>query len=121
LNTLYGTKSDVIVEYDNDMMPVDSSIFDGWDMTLLGHYHGAQELNDGVEYVGSPLQLSFGEAFQTKHIIVLDLETLEKEYIENTFSPVHLIVTPEDIEHENYELKDNFVRLVTQDVSNIEI
>lgn len=121
LNTLYGIKSDVIVEYDNDMVSVDPSIFDEWDMTLLGHYHGAQELSDKAEYLGSPLQLSFGEAFQTKHIMVLDLDTLEKEYIENDFSPVHLIITPEDIEHENYDLENNFVRMVTKDISSTEI
>jgi len=112
LNTCYGTKSDVIVEYDNDMVPVDVSIFSDWKMTFLGHYHGAQKINEKVEYVGSPLQLTFGEAFQDKHIIVLDLETLEKKYIKNTFSPKHYIVSAKDIQDENYDLNGNFVRVV---------
>jgi DNA repair exonuclease SbcCD nuclease subunit len=90
-NTFYGVKSDVIVEYDNEMVLVDPGLFDDWKMTLMGHYHGAQKLNNKVEYVGSPLQLSFGEAFQQKHVIVLDLETMEKEYVLNEFSPQHLI------------------------------
>jgi DNA repair exonuclease SbcCD nuclease subunit len=114
LNRLYGTKSDVIVEYDGDLQPVSVDVFDDWDMTLLGHYHGAQQLNDKVEYVGSPLQLSFGEAFEEKHVLLLDLETLEKEYIPNTFSPVHYIITPEDVP--TYNLKDNFVRIVLDGV-----
>jgi hypothetical protein len=67
-----------------------------------------------VEYVGSPLQLSFGEAFEEKHVLLLDLETLEKEYIPNTFSPVHYIITPEDVP--TYNLKDNFVRIVLDGV-----
>lgn len=115
-NTFYGTRSDVIVEYDNDMIPVDVGIFDDWDMTLLGHYHGAQKLNDKVEYVGSPLQLSFGEAFQKKHLIVLDLDTMEKTYIENDFSPQHLIITPQDVQDENYKLDGNFVRIAVEDM-----
>lgn len=120
-NLFYGTKSDVIVEYDNDMVMVDASVFDPWDMTILGHYHGAQKLNDKVEYVGSPLQLSFGEAFQKKHVILLNLETKQKEYVENTFSPKHLIVSPDDINNEAYDLDGNFVRLAVEDTGRKDI
>ncbi len=118
LNLCYGTKSDVIVEYDNDMVTVDASVFDDWKMTYLGHYHGAQMVSDKVEYVGSPLELTFGEAFQEKHLIVLDLQTLEKKYIVNEFSPKHLIVSPKDIADENYKLDGNFVRLTVDSMSN---
>lgn len=114
LNRLYGTKSDVIVEYDNEMTPVTVDLFDDWDMTLLGHYHAAQILNDKVEYVGSPLQLSYGEVFQEKTLIVLDLYTLEKKYITNTFSPRHYIISPSDIDV--YDLNGHFVRIVVDDM-----
>jgi DNA repair exonuclease SbcCD nuclease subunit len=116
LNIFYGTKADVIVEYDNDMVPVDPSIFADWPMTLLGHYHGAQQLDYNVEYVGSPLELTYGEAFQQKHCIVLDLNTMEKQYIINNFSPKHLIITPQDVKDENYDLNGNFVRLAIDGV-----
>lgn len=121
LNLCYGTKSDVIVEYDNDMIPVDAAVFDDWQMTLLGHYHGSQMVSDKVEYVGSPLELTFGEAFQEKHLIVLDLDTLEKKYIVNDFSPKHLIVTPKDIQDENYNLNGNFVRLTVDSMTTKEL
>lgn len=118
LNTCFGTRSDVVVEYDNDMIPVDVEQFSDWDHVFLGHYHGPQKLNEKVEYVGSPLQLTFGEAFQEKHVIVLDLETFEKKYIQNNFSPKHLIITPKDIQDENYELDGNFVRVVTDNIAS---
>jgi DNA repair exonuclease SbcCD nuclease subunit len=118
LNTCYGTKADVVVEYDNDMLPVDASIFSDWEMTFLGHYHGAQNINNKVEYVGSPLQLTFGEAFQEKHIVVLDLDTLEKKYIKNDFSPKHYIVSVKDIVDENYDLNGNFIRVVVDQMSS---
>lgn len=121
LNIFYGTKADVIVEYDNEMVTVDPSIFADWPMTLLGHYHGSQILDYGVEYIGSPLELTYGEAFQQKHCIVLDLETMEKQYIINEFSPKHLIVTPQDIKDENYNLDGNFVRLATDGLKNKEL
>lgn len=120
LNLFFGTKSDVIVEYDNDMVPVDVSIFSDWKMTILGHYHGPQKLNDSVEYIGSPLQLTFGEAFQEKHILVLDLETLEKEYIINDFSPRHYIVSPQDVQDNNYDLNGHFVRLSVDNIGSQE-
>lgn len=110
LNKLYGTRADVIVEYDNDMLPISADIFNDWRQVFLGHYHGAQALNDHVEYVGSPLQLSFGEAFETKHVILLDLETQEKEYVQNNFSPRHYIIEPHDIS--SYDLTNHFVRIV---------
>lgn len=116
-NTLFGTRADVIVEYDNDMVKVDSKLFDSWDLTLLGHYHGTQRLCDGkVEYVGSPLQLNFGEAFQDKHLLILDLETLERGYVINDFSPKHFIVNEQDIEDENYDLDGHFVRCIINDM-----
>lgn len=115
-NTFYGIHSDVIMEYDNDMIPMDVNMFDDWPMTILGHYHGAQKLSNKVEYVGSPMQLSFGEAFQQKHVIVLDLATMEKTYVVNEFSPKHLIITPQDVEAENYNLTGNFVRVAVDDL-----
>lgn len=112
LNIVHGTRSDVIIEHDNEMIPVDVESFHGWDHVFLGHYHGAQNLSKAVEYIGSPLQLTFGEAFQTKHIIILDLKTGKKEYVLNEFSPQHLII-PED-EIENFDLKGNFVRITVK-------
>ena len=111
LNLCYGTKADVIVEYDNDMVAVESSVFSDWPMTILGHYHAAQNLGHHVEFIGSPLELTYGEAFQKKHCILLDLDTMQKTYIENNFSPKHLIVTKKDIQEENYDLNGNFVRI----------
>lgn len=110
-NTFYGVRSDVIVEHDSEMLHVDASLFAEWDVTMLGHYHGAQKLTNKAEYVGSPLQLSFGEAFQQKHVIILDLETLEKEYVVNDFSPKHLIVTEQDVVNDAYNLTGQFVRI----------
>lgn len=88
-----GSISEVHVETDDAVKRVGVEIFDGWDNVFLGHYHAAQHLSDTVEYIGSPLQLSWGEANQKKHIILFDLETGDKEYIENTFSRSHIYVS----------------------------
>lgn len=121
LNLMYGTKADVIVEYDNDMVPVDSKIFEDWEMVLLGHYHSAQQFSSNGEYLGSPLELTYGDAFQDKHVLILNLETMEKNYIVNDFSPKHLIVTPQDVIDENYNLNGNFIRLTTDSIKSKEL
>jgi len=114
-NTKHQTFSEVIVEHDGDMVKLDPSWLDSWDRVFLGHYHASQELNDFIEYVGSPLQLSFGEAEQKKHVLIYDLDTKEKEYVENQFSPKHYILTEDRLSQQN--LKDQFVRVSVEDMS----
>jgi hypothetical protein len=115
-NAKYGTLAEVTIEHDGDMTKVGPNIFDNWDRVFLGHYHCEQQLNEKVEYVGSPLQLSFGEAFQEKHIIIYDLEKDEKTFVKNDFSPKHFIIKEHEIN--DYDLKGNFVRLEVNDISS---
>ena len=119
LNSIYGIKSDVIIEHDGEMKPVSIDCFKKWKTTILGHYHGAQNLNKKVEYIGSPLQLSFGEAFQEKHILILNLNNLKKEYIVNDFSPQHFIISPDNFD--SYDLNNNFVRIVVDNIGSDEL
>ncbi len=112
LNSFY--QADVSVEYDGDMVKVGSDKFQSWQRVFLGHYHGEQRIGQ-VEYVGSTLELNYAEAFQEKHIIVLDTETLETEYIKNTFSPRHLIIKEDDLH--KYDLNNAFLRLIPSDIS----
>lgn len=88
-NLIYGTRADVQIEGDAGMTIVTPDIFDNFDRVFLGHYHAAQELNSKVEYVGSPLQLSFGEMEQAKHVVIYDFDTDKREYIVNDFSHKH--------------------------------
>jgi DNA repair exonuclease SbcCD nuclease subunit len=118
-NVMHNIHMDVVVEHDGDMIKLGADIFKDWDQVFLGHYHAQQKLSHNVEYIGSPLQLSFGEAFQHKHIIIYDLETHEKQYVKNTFSPQHFIVPMKDIE--KYDLNNNFVVVLTENISESEV
>jgi DNA repair exonuclease SbcCD nuclease subunit len=118
-NVKHNTVSDVTIEHDGDMVRVGPGIFENWDKVFLGHYHAEQKLDEKVEYVGSPLQLSFGEAFQKKHIVVLDTQTLKTEYIENEFSPKHFILKEDEIEGK--DLQGHFVRLEVEDIASREM
>lgn len=111
--------SDVAIEHDGDMVVVKSDIFNGYKQVFLGHYHAAQFLNKFVQYIGSPLQLSFGESFQNKHIIIFDQDKIDCTYVLNDFSPKHLIIKAED--RNKYDLKNNFVQICVEDVSSIDL
>lgn len=118
-NVKHGTTSEVTIEHDGDMVRVGPEQFDWWDRVWFGHYHAEQKLNERVEYIGSPLQLSFGEAFQKKHILVYDFDKQKSEYIENTFSPKHLILKESELN--DHDLEGNFVRVVVDDISSSNI
>lgn len=115
-NVRHNTVSEVSVEHDGDMVRVGAEVFRRWDRVFLGHYHAAQKLADNVEYVGSPLQLSFGEAFQDKHVIIYDTNEDEVEYVENEFSPKHYIISEEELD--KYPLEGNFVRVEVEDITS---
>jgi len=115
-NTKFQTFSEVMIEHDGDMVKVNSDIFNNWDKAFLGHYHAAQRLDSVVEYVGSPLQLSFGEVDQKKCILIYDLKSGEKEYVENTFSPKHFILTESQLN--SHDLNGQFVRVTVEDISS---
>jgi len=119
LNSMHSTHAEVAIEHDGEMVKCGVGMFDGWDQVFLGHYHAEQQLTPNVEYVGSPLELSFGEAFQEKHIVVYNLETHEKKYIVNNFSPKHLIIPEKDLD--KYDLKGNFVRLIVDNLAQSDL
>lgn len=118
-NVRAGTLADVSIEHDGDMLKVTPDVFDEYDRVFLGHYHGEQKLSKKVEYVGSPLQLSFGEAFERKHVIIYDLESHKREYIENEFSPQHFIIPESDVD--KIKLENNFVRLMVEDITDVSL
>ena len=53
---------------------VDSSVFDKFDYTALGHIHTPQTAGkDTIRYCGTPLKYSFSEASDKKSVTILDI------------------------------------------------
>lgn len=117
---LHGSQqSDVTIEHDGDMVSISASLFNHYKHTFLGHYHAEQRVNNKVEYIGSPLQLSFGEAFQKKHIILFNQQNCEKEYIENNFSPKHLVI--DYAEKDKHQLEGNYVQIKVENIGSTDL
>ncbi len=119
LNIVKKTRSEVEIESDLDMIAVTTKFFNGWERVFLGHYHGAQIIDGFVEYVGSNLQLTWNEVCQEKHLIILDLETLNCEYVVNDFSPKHLLLSPE--EAKATDLNGHFVCVEIESIDKADV
>lgn len=111
--------TDIIVEHEGETVSVDANIFSKYKYVFLGHFHAEQKVGKNIEYIGSPLQLSFGESFEKKHIILFDSVTGDKKYFENDFSPKHIICNENTIN--KYDLDGNFVQILIEDASNTDI
>jgi DNA repair exonuclease SbcCD nuclease subunit len=112
LNAKYNILS--IEDDSKEKEVISSDAFKKWKKVLLGHYHYGQKISNNIEYIGSPMQLNFGEIDQEKHIILLDLETLEQDYIVNDISPkFYRVANVEDIS--NIKIENAYI-----EVENIE-
>lgn len=113
-----GQISDVIIEHDGEMVKVSEELFSSYKYSFFGHYHKAQKLSKNVEYIGSPLELSFGEAGEEKHLIIFDTKTCKKEYVINNFSPKHVYVYQDEIDDiKKNDVNNNFVCVLSEDLS----
>lgn len=82
-----------------------------YELVLLGHYHKPQELiKDGVTlyYVGSPIQLDWGEKGDEKRFLVVDTSTLTVDSIPFTRYKKHIEV---EISPEN---KDEAIKIAKE-------
>lgn len=58
---------------------VSASLFEPFDLTLLGHLHAPQRAGENVFYSGSPLKYSFDEERQGKSLSIIDIDGRDYE------------------------------------------
>lgn len=65
-----------------------------YEMVLLGHIHDIGELNVNnklLKYIGSCRNINFGNVNESKGIYTFDSETLELNFIENTYTNIYKV------------------------------
>jgi DNA repair exonuclease SbcCD nuclease subunit len=83
-------------------------------LTISGHFHMKDEriYDQGtILYIGSPYELDWGDHGVTKGYYILDLDTSEYEFIENTVSPKHQKIRFSELKRAKQitsEIKDMF-------------
>lgn len=100
-------------------------------LVLTGHFHMADMRkydNGRIIYVGSPMELSWGEAYTPKYIWVLDINDGKARAIENKISPKHLkfksSAIRENVAEYRSAIANNFIRIQIDEelsVSDIEL
>ena len=119
-----GSVADVEIEHDGEMTKVNPSIFSNYKHVYLGHYHNAQLISKNVEYIGSPLQLTFGEMEETKNIVILEFDGDDciTSYVANNFSPQHFEDTFENLKKIDPKLlQKSYVSIVVDEIDRKEI
>lgn len=118
LNSLWSTryKEDDLVE-DISETPIKS--LSRYQRVFLGHFHAKQKVSNNIEYIGSPLQLSFGEAMDKKGFIIFDPKSVETEFIENNFTSKYFIL-PYDADFSAYDLKNSYLKIITSKSSKVD-
>ncbi|KKL97995.1 hypothetical protein LCGC14_1828830 [marine sediment metagenome] len=78
---------------------------------LLGDVHEPKIITPHVRYVGSPLQIDFRDAGQTRGFCILDAQAQKVTFVENTMSPRFHMLSSGDVEGIR---KKDFVRVKTE-------
>lgn len=93
--------------------PVD--FFSNYKKVFTGHYHKRQTRGN-IEYVGSPYQLSFGEAGDTnKGFVVFEPSTGNQEFVKYELAPTYMKIGYDELIEEGFdpnEVKNSFVKIV---------
>ncbi len=91
-----------------------------FDLVLLGHYHKSQYLADNILYLGSPLQLNFGEREDKKGFwdIKIDRTGFKANLIE-THSPKFVLI--DGSEDEDVEFENNYVKVVLPEANDKDV
>jgi len=105
------------VKFDNGMDPRNLRRFD---KVLSGHFHIRHQKNN-VHYLGTPYQITFADMNEKKGFYILDTETKELEFVENTqkmFLSLHYTDELYDSNPDLSEYRDKYVKLFVGEKKN---
>ena len=96
---------------------LDSKIFENFDSVYSGHFHKKSKSGQ-IAYLGSPYQTTWQEVYETKGYHILDIETLEMEFVPNRNNL--FIEIRDKKELKTLDLTDKFVRIVVSETEALE-
>lgn len=100
---------------------VDSSVFEAFDYTALGHIHNAQRAGaDTIRYCGTLLKYSFSEARHEKSVTIVDLKEKEVKPVISTI-PIKPLHDLREIKgtYEWLTLRENYIHTAVNDYMHI--
>ena len=101
----------MIAEYGDDPLQ-----YKKFKSVLSGHYH-TKSKSGNIQYLGAPFQFTWADHEQEKGFHILDLDTLDLEYIVNPYTLFHQIVydgkSPIDFNQELY-FNNSYVKIIAK-------
>ena len=101
-----------------------SDMFDKFYMTLSGHFHQKSSIGN-IHYLGAPYAMMWGDYGSIKGFHVLDTETLELTFIENTikiFKKIYYNDTDQSLEgllsQDHSSITGMFIKVIVQKKNN---
>lgn len=90
-------------------------MFAKYERVLSGHYHTRSKA-ENIEYVGTPYEMTWQDAYDPRGFSVFDTETRELEFVQNPYT-IHEKITYDDLDKDPVDLstidiKDKYVKLV---------
>lgn len=92
-------------------------------LAISGHFHLRHEkkYNEGtILYCGNPFQMDFGDAENTKGYYILDFDTLEYSFFENTVSPQYKKIMLSDLAKEG-NITQNVIKNIAGNIVKLKI
>jgi len=87
-------------------------MFAKYERVLSGHYHTKSKA-ENIEYIGTPYEMTWQDAYDPKGFSVFDTETRELHFVQNPFN-IHVKLTYDDTSDmaSPVDLKDKYVKVV---------
>ena len=87
-------------------------MFAKYERVLSGHYHTRSKA-ENIEYIGTPYEMTWQDAYDPRGFSVFDTETRELEFVQNPFT-IHTKLTYDDSQEVEMpiDLKDKYVKVV---------
>jgi len=82
--------------------------------SLVGHFHGHEQIRPNVWHIGSPLMLNFGEVTQRKGWMEIDADKNDVVFVENTESPVFKSLVLESGQAIDFDDVKNFYKITVK-------
>ena len=103
---------------------ISDNIFAKYHTVFTGHYH-TRSVNGNINYIGTPYEITWGDAHDMKGFAIFDTETKTYEFVENPYRLHHKIMY--DDSKENYDtmdlshLEETFIKIIVDTKDSIEM
>ena len=84
--------------------------FRNWNKVLSGHYH-TQSQQGNIQYVGTPYQMTWNDAYSKHGFWILDTDDLSMDYIDNPHRFFNRFVWEDGCEANFDSLADSYVKV----------